>query len=533
MAGMFRPTSPQRPLFGVEHRIDDVKRARLQQSWAHAYRNNALPLIDESRFAKYFDADNGRPNKSVRLVVSVLVLKEIRDLTDNEALEELEWNAAWQYALDVTPEEAHTCQKTLHNFRGLLLKDDEGAGLFESTTAKLIKAAGLRTERQRQDSTHIVSNIRLLNRLGLFVATLTQFLETLRRTHPDLCDALPQELRERYLDREGYFGDSRGSEAPRRLEQTALDVHHVVRRFGGHAQVASMESFALVARLYAEQCVPPTSETPERITLQESPSTASLQSPADPDVTYGHKGKGYETQLTETCSEENPFQAVTSVSVHGANESDQHQVEPALEQIDRTCGKAPEEMDADSGYASGKNILLAKERGTELVTPIGSKGPASLMRLEDFELDESGEHVVQCPMGQQPVEHRPSGGGKAMLACFDATVCKKCVLRDICLTNRRRQHRVLRLVPEDVAVARRRVEQETPAFKERYKMRSGIEATNSELKRSHRLGKLRVRRRPRVALSVRLKVLGLNIKRYVAHLTDVSAAAICPVACPC
>jgi len=533
MAGMFRPTSPQRPLFGVEHRIDDVKRARLQQSWAQAYRNHALPLIDESRFANYFDAGNGRPNKSVRLVVSVLVLKEIRDLTDNEALEQLEWNGAWQYALDVTPEEAHTCQKTLHNFRALLLKDDEGAGLFESTTAKLIKAAGLRTERQRQDSTHIVSNIRLLNRLGLFVATLTQFLEALRRTHPDLCDALPQELRERYLDREGYFGDARGSEAPRRLEQTALDVHHVVRRFGGHAQVTSMESFALLARLHAEQCIPPTSEAPERITLQESPSTASLQSPADPDVTYGHKGKGYETQLTETCVEENPFQAVTSVSVHGANESDQHQVEPALEQIKRTCGKAPEEMDADSGYASGKNILLAKERGTELVTPIGSKGPASPMQFADFELDASGEHVVQCPMGQRPAAHRARGGGKGMLACFDAAVCKKCELRDICLTKRRRQHRVLRLAPEDVAVARRRTEQETPAFKERYKMRSGIEATNSELKRSHRLGKLRVRRRRRVALSVRLKVLGLNIKRYVAHLTDMSAAATCPVACPC
>jgi hypothetical protein len=530
---MFRPTSPQRPLFGVEHRIDDVKRARLEQSWAHAYRRDALPLIDESRFAKFFHADNGRPNKSVRLVVSVLVLKEIRDLTDNEALEELEWNAAWQYALDITPEEAHTCQKTLHNFRALLLGDDQGAGLFESTTAKLITAAGLRTERQRQDSTHIVSNIRLLNRLGLFVQTLTQFLEALRGAHPGLCDELPQELRERYLDREGYFGDARGSEAPRRLAQAALDVHHVVRRFGEHASVASMESFALVARLYAEQCVPPTSEAPERIALQEKPSSASLQSPSDPDVTYGHKGKGYEVQLTETCVEGNPFQAVTSVNVHGANESDQHQVEPALEQIQRTCGKAPEEMEADSGYASGENILLAEKRGTELVAPIGSKGSESPVTLGDFELDESGERVLQCPAGQQPVEHRPSRGGKAMLACFDATTCKNCVLRDICPTESRKQNRVLPLTPENVAVARRRVEQETPEFKERYKIRSGIEATNSELKRSHRLGKLRVRRRPRVALAVRLKVLALNLKRYVAHLVDVSPAATAPVACPC
>jgi hypothetical protein len=135
---MFRPTSPQRPMFGVEQWMDPVKRARLERSWAHPYRNHALTLIDESRFAKYFDADDGRPNKSVRLVVSVLVFKERFDLTDLEALEQLEWNAAWHYALDITPEEAHACQKTLHNFRAKLLGDDEGAGLFESTTARLI-----------------------------------------------------------------------------------------------------------------------------------------------------------------------------------------------------------------------------------------------------------------------------------------------------------------------------------------------------------------------------------------------------------
>jgi hypothetical protein len=71
---MFRRTSPQRPLFGVEHRIDPAKRARPERSWAHQYRCHALPLIDEGRLAKYFDPENGRPNKSVRLVVSVLVL---------------------------------------------------------------------------------------------------------------------------------------------------------------------------------------------------------------------------------------------------------------------------------------------------------------------------------------------------------------------------------------------------------------------------------------------------------------------------
>ena len=118
---MFRPTPTQRSIFSVANRfLDKAKRERLLRHWAHQFRSHARPLIDESRFAKYFDPDNGRPNQSVQLVVGVLTLKEVFNLTDAEALDELEWNAAWQYALDVSPEDAHACQKTLHNFRTLL-----------------------------------------------------------------------------------------------------------------------------------------------------------------------------------------------------------------------------------------------------------------------------------------------------------------------------------------------------------------------------------------------------------------------------
>lgn len=513
--------------------MDRGKRARLEKTWAHQYRSHALPLIDEERFAKYFDPDNGRPNKPVRLVLSVLLLKEVRNLTDEEALEQLEWNAAWHYALDITPEEAHTCQKTLHNFRRLLFEDDQGAGLFESTMAKLIEAAGLSTARQRLDSTHIVSNIKILTRLGLFVETLTHFLETLRNEHPRLCAEFPEEIRERYLDREGYFADARSSEAQRRLEETALAVHYAVHWFAGHKTASKMESFILLSRLYEEQCVPPTTDFPEQIELQEKPSSSSLQSPHDPDVTYGHKGKGYEAQVAETCDEDNSFQVATAVSVNGANESDQHQVEGVLEQIERTCGKAPEELDADSGYASGENIIKAREHGTELVSPIGSKGPESPVTLDDFEFDEAGERVVRCPAGESPVEHRPTRGQKATLACFDGMKCEECFLRDVCPAEPRGQQRAVRFTSADVAVAQRRAEQETPEFKERYKLRSGIEATNSELKRRHGFSKPRVRRRPRVALSVRLKVLGMNIKRYMGYLVETHAATTSAVPCSC
>ena len=55
----------------------------------------------------------------------------------------------------------------------------------------------------------------------------------------------------------------------------------------------------------------------------------------------------------------------------------------------------------------------------------------------------------------------------------------------------------------------------------------GYRATNSELKRRHGLGALRVRRRGRVVLAVYLKALACNIKRMLRALVPQPDAA-CP-----
>ena len=52
----------------------------------------------------------------------------------------------------------------------------------------------------------------------------------------------------------------------------------------------------------------------------------------------------------------------------------------------------------------------------------------------------------------------------------------------------------------------------------RYGVRAGIEGTNSELKRAHGLGSLRVLGGRRVRLAVYLKALACNVKRMVRAL---------------
>ena len=56
-------------------------------------------------------------------------------------------------------------------------------------------------------------------------------------------------------------------------------------------------------------------------------------------------------------------------------------------------------------------------------------------------------------------------------------------------------------------------------FRERYRKRSGIEATNSILKRVTGLGRLRVRGSPGVFHSILLKVAGWNLLQAARALT--------------
>ena len=124
---MFQAREPQESLWQSEFLITPRKGKLMRRSWAEVFRNEALPLLEEERFAPMYSPDMGRPNRAVQTVLGVLVLKEMFDLTD---MEELEFNLLWHHALRLEMEEAHLAQKTLHNFRVRLMEHDGGRLAF-------------------------------------------------------------------------------------------------------------------------------------------------------------------------------------------------------------------------------------------------------------------------------------------------------------------------------------------------------------------------------------------------------------------
>jgi hypothetical protein len=62
----------------------------------------------------------------------------------------------------------------------------------------------------------------------------------------------------------------------------------------------------------------------------------------------------------------------------------------------------------------------------------------------------------------------------------------------------------------------RRLAEQLPPFKDRYRWRAGIEATMSRLKHQMHLARLRVRGMAAIQYTVFLRALGLNILRVAA-----------------
>ena len=536
---MFRRSDPQGCLFDVSGLLPDEKRERLAREWPGQFRDQALPLIDEEQFRDLYCADNGRPNKPVRTVVAVLILKDMFDLTDEEALYRVDFDLGWHVALRLTPEEAHCCQKTLHNFRAKLLGNDKAKQLFAQLTDQMLQALGLSVARQRLDSTHIVSHIARLSRLGLFCETLRVFLRELRQRAPQQFQQVPEALRQRYLKGDGTdssYHDAKSQETPRRLRVAARDVYRLASRFEEDKEVMQWAEYELVLRLLEEQCdftsrdavAEPddadAQDAPVPVRLRESKevSAASLQSPHDAQATYsGHKGKGYEVQVAETVGNGEKPEILTHVAVTPACGSDEAATVPVVEAlIERKL--QPQELTTDTNYASAANVLACEKLGIEVVAPV--KGPAAEApqenekTLADFTVDEKAAQPVLCPAGHAPesLERQEQGRIKAT---FARGHCATCPFRKTCPATRNRNGtRTLKTNIREHVLAKRRRYELTAEFRKRYADRAGIEATNSELKRAHGLGRLRVRGGARVKLAVYFKALACNVKRLVKYL---------------
>lgn len=358
------------------------RRKLLEESWAGLFREHILKDLPVHEFAKHFDDGFGRPTKELFTALSVVILQQMHDLTDEETVDQLAFNSKWHYALDIPGESddaKYMCLKTLWNIRDIVTRHNLDAVLFHQTTETLAEVFRVDATKQRLDSVHIRSNMRRLGRIGIFVRSIHTFLVNLKRQHSEIFAALEKELVSRYFSEKALscFSMVKPSESAKTLHQVSNDLADLIRRFREHPEVTSLHSYRTLRRVFEEHCTV-AEGADEAFILKPAKEVAadSLQNPSDPDATYdGHKGQGYQVQVMETYCDaseeirEQTLNLITHVELQRACDHDTHALIPALESAEER-GLAPAEVLADSLYGSDDNVQQAKEMEVDVISPV-------------------------------------------------------------------------------------------------------------------------------------------------------------------
>lgn len=517
----------QTELFDPWRFLSPKRRDLLDKTWPGLFKNIILPELPVSRIFPFFSDGVGRPTKELYTVLGVLVLQQIFDLTDEETCSQLAYNIQWHYALNITEESdsaKYMCPKTLWTMRTILVDNALDDFVFECVTKKLADAFKVDLNNQRIDSVHIKSNMRRLGRIGIFVSGINKFIKNLKRQNKDLFESIHTELIKKYLPEKSLqcFSMVKPSSAQKTLSMVSNDLFDLVMQFKGQAEVTAMHSYKQLERILNEQCnvVPADGGSIVQINTPKEIPSSSLQNPSDPDASYsGHKGQGYQVQIMETYAatddkevREKTLNLITHVHVEPAHESDANALLPAVASAkDRDL--APKEILADSLYGSDDNCQKAKQAGVEIISPTMGEKKETIICLSEFETSASGK-ILACPQGLAPETVKKKKTRHTV--AFDSLHCSGCPNQDHCPVKKGKKHYYLRYTEKEMRIAKRRAYEQTDEFKDRYRWRSGVEATMSEYDRRTGVKQLRVRGFKAVRFCATLKAAGINFLRAVA-----------------
>jgi hypothetical protein len=512
--------------------LSEEKRELLIKSWAGTFRNHILPSLPIEKLSQNYSNTMGRPTKDLLTGMGVAILQQIFDLTDGEAREQLAFNQQWHYALETyDPSEQVFAEKTLWTIRHHLTKDGSVQSIFNEVTDALAKTFKVDTNKQRMDSVHVYSNMARLGRVRLIARTITKFLRNLKRHYLLQYESdISEELRQRYTKEEGtgYFGSAKPSESQKRLQEVAIDLNWLIEKYCQDDSIIEMDSYKLMTRVLSEQCV--INEGKVEVKPSKEISSDSLQNPSDIDAGYdGHKGQGYQVQLSETYSrkengtgnesvKEPVLDLITYVKVESAAKHDSKALAPALEEMQARDIK-PDEMLADASYGGDDNVNEAKEQGVEIVSPV--VGKKSEKDYTGFKFDRQSKEVKQCPNGMLP-QRVKRNKKDTITARWSKEDCMNCSLKENCQTKNGPRGRRMIYSEKEIRLWQRRQYEGSAEFKDKYRYRSGIEGTNSRY--IHQTGARRVRYRGQenVEFAETMKALGINMFRVNKYSVELN-----------
>ncbi|WP_329902946.1 IS5 family transposase [Porphyromonas pogonae] len=323
----------QHPLYKLSHKID----------WKRF----------EEDFSSLYCPDNGRPGKPIRLMCGLLILKHLRNISDESVVEQWSENAYFQYFCgmqEFTPSFPCNASELVH-FRKRI-----GERGIELILAESIRVNDDKNEKDHHDTAFIDSTVQEKNvtyptDAKLHKKIVGKVLKIVRALNLPIRQSYTFVLKRIYRDqrfRNHPKNRKKALKADKRLRTIAGRlVRELKRNLGNNREYDKLISLF------------------ERILSQRRNSTQKIYSLHEPDVQCISKGK--EHKKYEFGNKVSIIRSMTGVILGASsfrNEYDGHTIEQSLDQVKRLTGERIKKLAGDRGYRGKKEI-----NGTQILIP--------------------------------------------------------------------------------------------------------------------------------------------------------------------
>lgn len=370
---MFKESSKSKQLDAFSSVPGMLQGASLKQysdlcHWHNQFREQVAMRIDESIFSGLFNETTGAPNASIRLLVSMMILKESFAWSDSQLFEHCRFNLLVRSSLglyninDPLPVEStyYLLRRRIYEYEKQYGEDLMGK-VFAQITSEQIREFDVNGRKIRMDSKLIGSNIAIFTRYEIIHQTLCMFYKSLDKPAKSKLFVVDRKALEKLMKEESSktVYHSTKEELKDKLQTIGVLICNLLDQL----EYMQTELYQVLKRVFNEQYKIVEDDQIE-LRAKEEISSSSLQSPHDPDSAYRNKGdqtvKGYSVNITETCTEDN-LNLITNVIVEKANTPDTSFVGPAINATREVTGQKVEKVYADGAYQSPVNDECCKD----------------------------------------------------------------------------------------------------------------------------------------------------------------------------
>lgn len=495
---------------------------QLKEGWAEYFFQHIYSKINEERFAVLYSSNYSRPNKPVRLIVSLIIIKSLSGQSDVELLESLKFDKRYWHAMGINAtKDATVAVNTLTNFRSRLIdyQADGGADLLELEVKSISDAMatfiGLNKKMARMDSFMISSACREMTRLELVYTVIFNALKAIhKQDEAAVSEQLKPFLKEEHRKEHVYAITD--EEVPDKLswliEMGDQLLTVILERENWH----NVESFVLLHRLLREQA---TTDQYGNLTPKDSKELESdrLQNPSDPDATHRVKGgkgnTGYACNILEVRDQDKKVSMILDYAIENNLHSDQAFGEDFLK--NSPLAEEIKVLATDGAYHRVESQVIAEKKNIEwnvsnipgrILTGIG---------VDQFIRNE--ENLIQeCPAGHAPVQSTYNAEKQQYKAKFDRNICSKCPLQPNCPAKLQKKAATVNFTETKLQTDRARSRLGTERHKELANFRAGVEGIVSAIKRG--LKQLPVLGLARSKIWIHGRIMSFNFKSMVRLL---------------